>query len=243
MKSGITNPIVAFLPCRAGSERIPLKNTRIFAGKSDGLLGIKLTQLSECSAIDKIVVSSNDPLVIAIAERFIKNFPKIVIDRRPEHLCTSLTSTDDLITYASGLIDDESLLWTHVTSPLVTAREYHQMIDSYKKSIIDNSHDSLMAVTPLRNFLWNNYKPVNYDRKVEKWPRTQTLVPLYMINSSAFIISGDLMRKFNDRIGASPKLYELDEISSFEVDWEDQFKIAEMLFLNSIAKNSDTEIK
>ena len=37
--------ITAFIPCRAGSERIAKKNTKLFAGKEGGLLAIKLEQL------------------------------------------------------------------------------------------------------------------------------------------------------------------------------------------------------
>ena len=37
---------IVFLPCRKGSERVPQKNTRTFAGVVGGLLWIKLNELS-----------------------------------------------------------------------------------------------------------------------------------------------------------------------------------------------------
>lgn len=224
------NPITAFLPCRAGSERVPLKNTRSFAGHADGLLGIKLSQLAACEAIDRILVSTNDPVVIAIAERHAVGCPKIAIDRRAEHLCRSSTSTDELIAYAASLVEAEVLLWTHVTSPLVDAAEYTRMIACYRAAIAAGSHDSLMAVTTLRTFLWTETGPINYDRAVEKWPRTQTLPPVYAINSAAFLIDGPRMRTLGDRVGERPILYEMDEILAFDVDWEEQFHIAQSLF-------------
>ena len=42
--TGLTG-VVVFLPCRAGSTRVPEKNTRPFAGHGGGLLGVKLDQL------------------------------------------------------------------------------------------------------------------------------------------------------------------------------------------------------
>ena len=49
-----------FLPCRLGSERIPQKNTKTFAGVKGGLLKVKLSTLLKVPAIDSIVVSTND---------------------------------------------------------------------------------------------------------------------------------------------------------------------------------------
>ena len=53
-----------FLPCRLGSERIPQKNTKTFAGVKGGLLKVKLSTLLKVPAIDSIVVSTNDTEVI-----------------------------------------------------------------------------------------------------------------------------------------------------------------------------------
>ena len=63
--------IVAFLPCRAGSQRVPHKNTRRFGDHEDGLVGIKLEQLVACESIDEIVLSTNDEAVLAIGHQWI----------------------------------------------------------------------------------------------------------------------------------------------------------------------------
>jgi CMP-N-acetylneuraminic acid synthetase len=73
--------IVAFVPCRAGSERVLNKNTLPFAGDAHGLTGIKLKQLLACAAIDRIVLSTNDARVIEIAMRYAQG-AKIEIIRR-----------------------------------------------------------------------------------------------------------------------------------------------------------------
>lgn len=222
--------VTAFLPCRAGSQRVPRKNTRPFAGRPDGLLGVKIEQLAACGSIDRVMVSTNDPEVVAIAERFAAASPKVVIDHRPDALCSSSTSTDEVVDYVPTVITSGAMLWTHVTSPFVDAGEYARMVDAYRAAVEAGTHDSLMAVTPLRTFLWNERGPVNYDRAVEKWPRTQTLEPVYMVNSAAFMIDVGLMASMRDRVGNKPWLYEMDEIVSFDVDWEEQFHLAERLF-------------
>ena len=220
--------ISVFLPCRAGSERVPHKNTRTFAGIEGGLLKIKLQQLIACNAIDTIVLSTNDEEVIQLAKTLSSD--KIKIDRRPEHLATSSTSTDDLVKYVPTIISEGAVLWTHVTSPFIDGRIYEEAIDAYKKALTKGENDSLMSVTALQTFIWNKEGAVNYDRNKEKWPRTQTIEPLYEINSGIFLADIDIYKNLQDRIGQKPFLFENNDIDSFDIDWEEDFFIAEAIY-------------
>lgn len=220
--------ISVFLPCRAGSERVPHKNTRTFAGIEGGLLKIKLQQLITCNAIDTIVLSTNDEEVIQLAETISSD--KIKIDRRPEHLATSSTSTDDLVKYVPSIISEGAVLWTHVTSPFIDGKIYEEAINTYKEVLSKGENDSLMSVTALRTFIWNKEGAVNYDRNKEKWPRTQTIEPLYEINSGIFLADIDIYKNLQDRIGQKPFLFENNDIDSFDIDWEEDFFIAEAIY-------------
>lgn len=220
--------ISVFLPCRAGSERVPHKNTRTFAGIEGGLLKIKLQQLIACNTIDTIVLSTNDEEVIQLAETLSSD--KIKIDRRPEHLATSSTSTDDLVKYVPTIISEGAVLWTHVTSPFIDGKIYEEAINVYKDALSKVENDSLMSVTALRTFIWNKEGAVNYDRNKEKWPRTQTIEPLYEINSGIFLADIDIYRNLQDRIGQKPFLFENNDIDSFDIDWEEDFFIAEAIY-------------
>ena len=85
-----------------------------------------------------------------------------------------------------------------------------------------------MSVTKLKSFIWND-KPLNYDRSIEKWPRTQKLQPLYEINSGIFLSSVSNYRFFKDRIGKNPFLYPLDKITGHDIDWPEDFVIGEVI--------------
>lgn len=220
--------ISVFLPCRAGSERVPHKNTRTFAGIEGGLLKIKLQQLITCNTIDSIVLSTNDDEVIQLAETLSND--KIKIDRRPEHLATSATSTDDLVKYVPTIINEGAVLWTHVTSPFIDGKIYEEAINAYKNVLSKGEHDSLMSVTALRTFIWSKEGAVNYDRNKEKWPRTQTIEPLYEINSGIFLADISIYKNLQDRIGKKPFLFENNDIDSFDIDWEEDFFIAEAIY-------------
>lgn len=218
--------VIAFLPMRKGSQRIKNKNIKEFAGVKGGLTFIKISQLLKSQKIDKVIVSTNDEEVKNIALSF--NDEKIIIDDRPEHLASSETSTDELVKYVPSIIENGIVLWTHVTSPFVTEKLYDDMIAKYLQEL--DQFDSLMSVTKIQKFLWDKEKPINYDKSKEKWPRTQTIEPIYEINSGAFIADIEVYKRLNDRVGKKPCLYELSDKEAFDIDWEDDFEIAEILW-------------
>jgi CMP-N-acetylneuraminic acid synthetase len=220
--------VICFLPCRAGSERVKDKNTRQFAGVEGGLLKIKLDQLIRCPLIDTIVISTDDPKVIDVSKQYGN---RIRIDNRPSELATSETSTDDLIKYAARIIREPHILWTHVTSPFAGEELYTRAINDYFRLIKTGKYDSLMSVTPIRVHIWNREgNPVNYTREGLRWPRSQQVEPMFEVNSAIFINSRDNYIKYGDRIGLKPYLFEMERTDSLDIDYEDDFILAESIF-------------
>ena len=99
----------------------------------------------------------------------------------------------------------------------------------YKKKITCG-FDSLMSVNKIQNFLWKNGRPINYDYKKNKWPRTQDLEPIFEINSAIFIANKDIYENLGNRIGNNPFLFENSKMQSFDIDWEEDFVLAQKLY-------------
>ena len=226
--------MTVFLPCRTGSERIIDKNTRPFGDFEHGLIQLKLRQLENAHLVDSVIVSTNDPWIYANARRWEYTRRKKtrrliqVVDAhwRASSLCKNTTSTDELIPHAAELIPDGDILWTHCTSPFITAELYDEMIKAYREP---GDHDSLMTVQRVQGFYWRDNAPVNYSRAADKWPRTQTIEPMDKITSGAFIAPADTYRK-GDRIGERPKLFEVDAIAGMDIDTPEDFALADHLY-------------
>lgn len=225
--------IHAFLPCRKGSERVPRKNIKPFNHYEHGLVQLKLEQLLSCDRIDEVVLSTNDEDILEFASTLCHG--KLRLHRRNDVLCSSATSTDELVAHAVELIPDGDILWTHVTSPFINSSVYNSVIEHYHQCLLQG-YDSLMTTTLLHGFLWNNEGPVNYDRLIEKWPRTQTIAPLHEINSGVFLNSATNYKTYSDRIGSNPYLFPMDKITAHDIDWHEDFVIAEALAKNGLAK-------
>ena len=116
-----------------------------------------------------------------------------------------------------------------MTTPIIGAEEYDKAIERYFASL-EEGYDSLVGVKELRNFLLNHDGKIINNTTNIPWPRTQDLETLYEINHTMFIASRKVYEEKKNRLGDHPYLYVMNELLSFDIDWEDDFKIAEMIY-------------
>lgn len=221
--------ITVFLPCRKGSQRIPYKNTKDFAGIKGGLLHIKLKQLVALKEVDNIVISSNDDYVLDFSSKI--NDSRIRLDERPDYLASNGTTTDELIQYVPSIIKEGDVLWTHVTSPFINSDDYRSFISTYRDKIKEG-YDSLMTVQKIQGFVWDANTPINYDKSELKWPFTQNINPIFEVDSGAFISSIENYNSMKDRIGLKPFFYLQSKEKSLDIDWPEDFIFAERFWLS-----------
>lgn len=219
-------PIVALVPCRAGSQRVKDKNIRDFAGES--LIKIKLKQLLKVPEVSRIIVSTDDPKVKDIVNNL--NEDKIEISHEELDRSDIGSNNESMVRYFANKFDiDGHFLWTHVTSPFITEETYSKAIKLYLENLGKN--DSLVSVIKIQKYLWDeNGHSFNYDHSAEKWPKTQTLKPIYEINSGIFLLPYSLMREKQDRIGDKPIYFETTKLENFDIDWQEDFDLALMLW-------------
>lgn len=85
---------IAVIPARGGSKRIPGKNIREFGGKPMIAWSIKAALASSC--FDEVVVSTDDPSIGEVAERYGASVPFV----RPASLSDDYTGTLPVIRHA-----------------------------------------------------------------------------------------------------------------------------------------------
>ena len=217
--------VTAILPIRKGSERVKNKNFKKFNGIEGGLYSIKIQSLLESKSIDEIIVSTTDETV----KKYTPDDSRIRIIERPRELGLSTTRTDDLIRYCLELVKNEWFVWTHVTSPFFTSKCYDDFIETSKVKIENGENDSGVTVNVHKSYFFLENKTPVFSRELAKWPATQTLQPIYEINNAAFIGKTKFLKTKGDRIGDNPFFYETSKLASIDIDWEDDFKLAELL--------------
>ena len=223
--------VTALLPMKGHSERVPNKNMRMFAGKPLYHCVAEILEMSEF--IDSIVINTDS---LIIAEDAQKNFSKVEIHKRPAELCGDMVPMNDIITFDLMHIENESILQTHSTNPLLSLETLNRAI-SCSEDIIPEK-DSLFSVTKYQTRLyWGNGKALNHDPSVLL--RTQDLPPIFEENSNLYIFS---KKAFTDsgklRIGLKPYMFEMNKLEAIDIDEEEDFILAEMRYLSLMKKEN-----
>jgi CMP-N-acetylneuraminic acid synthetase len=212
--------VVAFVPMRHSSERVPGKNYRDFNGQP--LFHHIVSTLLEVTQISTVVIDTDSPTVV---EQCAEHFPTVQCIDRPEHLLGGETPMTDVLAHDASVFPSEWYLQTHSTNPLLRAATIRQALDEFEQSL--DAHDSLFSVTRLQTRLYDaDGHALNHDPRVLL--RTQDLPPIYEENSNIYVFSRELIAD-GRRIGDQPMLFEIDPLEAVDIDEEHDFVIAELL--------------
>ena len=214
------NRVVAIVPMRHASERVPGKNYRHLAGRPlyQHIVGTLLATVG----VDEVVIDTDSPTIKQDAARA---FPEVRVLDRPEHLRDGAIPMNDILLHDARQVDADLYLQTHSTNPLLRSSTIAAAIDRFRA---DEGHDSLFGVTRLQTRLWQaNGEPLNHDRRVLL--RTQDLPPVYEENSCIYLFTRDLLERAGSRIGDRPMLFEIDKDEAWDIDEELDFEVVQAL--------------
>lgn len=210
----------AIVAVRGGSVRVQNKNIRPFAGSS--LLEIKIRQLMRIEEIDEVIVSSDSWKMLEIAQ----SLGATPMKRDPS-LASSEASINDVWEHLASSVECEHVIYTNVTNPLVEDETYRECIKMYF-DLIEEGYDSLNTCTPIKEFLWQDGKPLNYD--ADNQPRSQDLPDIFFPNFAISLIRREDMVRNRSIFGERFFPYKMGKIESIDIDDEEDFAIAEALF-------------
>ena len=153
---------------------------------------------------------------------------KVKIVERPEALRDDFVPFFDIIEYDMAQTDSNLFLHTHSTNPILKTKTIDNAILTFAKN---TDYDSLLSVNKLNKRMYSSdKKPINHDPH-DKLLRTQDLKPVYVDSSCIYIFSRESFRNAgNHRIGLSPYFFEVDEIESIDIDYENDFFLAEKIY-------------
>jgi CMP-N-acetylneuraminic acid synthetase len=213
--------IIALIPMRHQSQRVPGKNYRPLAGKP--LYQHIIETLLAVKEISKLVVDSDSPPVIEGLQR---DFPQVQIIDRPEHLRLNTTPMNEILLYDTSLLEADFYLQTHSTSPLLRPETISKAIQTFLADY--PTHDSLFSVTRLQTRLYDQYgQAINHDPNILL--QTQDLPPVYEENSCLYIFTRAKLSQRRNRLGDQPLMFEINADEAWDIDEELDFAVVEFL--------------
>lgn len=211
--------IVALIPARGRSKRIPRKNIRLL--NNIPLIGYPIQTLKK-SIINEVWVSTDDDEIAEIAKEF-----NVKILKRPKELASDLSSTESVIKHFLNNVECNTLVLCEATHPMITTEDINISFIKFK----EKNFDSFVLLSSHSLFLWKikneNLNPLfNLKNRL----RTQDIEKLYL-ESGLWITKRDAFEKSGCRL--SGKIgYHIISHPDIDIDNKIDFKIAETLLRN-----------
>lgn len=221
--------ILAIIPARGGSKRLPRKNVLDLAGKP--LIAWTIGASIKSNYIDKVLVTTDDEEILNISKEF-----GVDTIKRPEQLANDTSTTFDAIKHAIDNCEKyDYIVLLQPTSPL--RNEKH--IDEAIELLESKNADAIVSVCEMDHSpLWSNTLDDNLSMKSFLKDevlneRSQDLEKYYRLNGAIYICKRkELLKQKSFFLKDNIFAYKMDKESSVDIDEEIDFKIAEVLVKN-----------
>lgn len=221
--------IIALVPMRHNSQRVPGKNYRPLAGKP--LYQHIIETLLNIPDIAEVVVDTNSAPVMDGLRR---DFPQVRIIERPEHLRANTIAMNEILSYDTAQVAADFYLQTHSTNPLLKTETISRAIETFFKGY--PGWDSMFSVTRLQTRLWDQLtRPINHNPAILL--QTQDLPPVYEENSCLYLFTRQNLLARRNRLGERPLMFEVSAEEAWDIDEELDFAVTDFLMRQKINKS------
>jgi YrbI family 3-deoxy-D-manno-octulosonate 8-phosphate phosphatase len=218
---------LVIIPARGGSKGIPQKNIRFLAGKP--LIAHVIEQAQQAQMVDRVVVSTDDPGIGAVAEQY-----GVEVVWRPKEISGDEASSELALLHAldelqrTEAYEPDLVAFLQCTSPLTLAED----IDGTVKRLLDTGADNALAVTPFHYFLWQEDESaaaigINHDKQTRLL--RQERESQFLETGAVYVMRVRGFKAAKHRFFGKTVMYVMPRERSLEIDEPMDFLIAEAL--------------
>lgn len=218
--------IAIIVQARLNSQRVPGKMLRPFAGSN--LFGIVLDKLLNSKIIPKHNIFGSvyeQELIDELDKRDLNYWHRSKESANEEEDLKLIYEWHDKL-----FAKYKYVILISGCNPLLKV----ETIDKFVEQFANQSENNLFAVIKKKTYYWDQS-----GKMVTDWPEdqkimnTKTVEPIYEAGHCLYASDLDLIEKGQFMVDFSKeslKLFEIDELEAFDIDYEWQFKVAELLY-------------
>jgi pseudaminic acid cytidylyltransferase len=221
--------VLAIIPARGGSKRIPKKNIKLFLNKPVIAYAIKLAISS--NIFDEVMVSTDSEEIANVALKYGAKVPFIRSNKTSSDYATTFEVIDEVITQYSSLnVEFDRACCIYPCTPLLTVET---LLSSYKK-LIDEKLDCVFPVIeysfPIQRsvVIENNRVKMNYPEFLKT--RSQDLTPNYHDAGQFYFFEINKLLKFKNLYTDNTGVIILSELDAQDIDNFSDWKLAEFKY-------------
>ena len=222
--------VVAFLPAKGQSRRIKSKNIRLLDGKP--LFLHTLEKLMKCDFIDEVYLDSDSETIFDLASevdcKFLRRDPSLADNNTDGHM---------LIYNEAKKVEADIYIQILCTSPFIKIDTIRKGLEKLKNK---EKFDSIVLVKKEKQYLWDENGPLYNNDHI---PNSNDLEDTIIETMGLYIVKKEVALDQKKRIGENPYLLEAEIIESIDVNYPEDFKLANYIMLEKEKrKEKDLEI-
>ncbi len=223
--------VLAVIPARGGSKRVPRKNIKEIGGVP--LVGHTIVQAKASRHIDRIIVSTDDVEIGNISI----NYGAEVIERPEEYRNDNTVMESDNI-FCQVVEDSENenykvdvAVLLFPTSPLRPVEK----IDEAIELVLSGEYDCALSLVPDQGYFWrldkesSNLKPYNYDPDY-RIPSVLHDYQQFREDKSIYTCTRDLLIDNRSRIGGKIGYVTMSAQQSIDIDTQDDLDLCRYIY-------------
>lgn len=214
--------MIAIIPARSGSKRLPGKNLKLLNGKP--LIAYTIEEALKSKYITKVIVSTDSKEIADIA----KGFGAIIPGLRPNFLSTDMATTNDVIAYTMNLLENEfneiftECILLQPTSPLRNSTHINDAIELF----MEKEAQAVISMTKEHHPIsWHKY--ISEEGILEKTEFSTNKISYYP-NGAIYVLSKNTIVT-GDYYTSKTYGYIMDRESSCDIDTQDDWDYAHFI--------------
>lgn len=218
--------VLAIVPARGGSKRIPGKNLTLLCGEP--LIAHTLRHARQSSRVTDLCVSTDDNDIAAVAQ---EHGAQVVF--RPPEIANDTASSESALLHVlddrrgRGIADPDIVVFLQCTSPVRRPDDIDRAIEQF----VSEQVDTLFSAYPNDRLIWElgetGPTSINYNFKNRR--RDQEMPVQYRENGSIYIFKPTVLREHKNRLGEQIGIFEMDYWASFQIDTPEHVRLIEWI--------------
>ncbi|MBV6285938.1 cytidylyltransferase domain-containing protein [Pseudomonas aegrilactucae] len=219
--------ILAIIPARGGSKRLPGKNIKLLDGRP--LIAWTVEAALQSKVFVETIVSTDDPAIARVAQGFGAHVPGL----RPAHLATDTAGSVEVVLqvlddYEARHGEVEGVMLLQPTSPFRTVASIRQAVALFEGS---NRRPVVSVCSATAHPAWSFKLEGDSLEPFLGWEqlthRSQDLQPAFALNGSIYLISPGTLRQQRRFVGPGVlPLVIAEPIESLDIDTPDDWELA-----------------
>jgi len=207
--------VYGFIPARAGSKSIPLKNIKSINGKP--LLQWSIDTANASQLIDEVVVATDSNFITHAVTG------ETTFERSKESATDEASSEIVLMEFAASIGLNDLVVFIQATSPLTTPFELDQGIDM----VLNQDYDTALSVVRQKRFIWSLEGSPDYDLNAR--PRRQDWAGFFVETGAFYVSTAKDILEHKCRLSGKIGMVECDPKTYLEIDEPEDWGIIEQL--------------